>query len=255
MTPLTPPQRVVVTRPVGRGAELSREIERLGIEVVSLPLLVYRPPADEAPLRRALARNDYDVWVFTSAEAVRRSLGQDPLAPPASQPRILAVGSATRKALVDRGLSAVEEPDTQRAEGIVELLEKTLTKPSRILFPRASDARAPLTRGLRAAGHRVDDPVAYDKILPLDAADQFRSLLGRGPLGWIIFTSPRIVRHFVELVGADWPRRRDSLVAVSIGPVTSETLQKAGVPTIIEAKTPSDRSLIHCLIDPELNNC
>jgi uroporphyrinogen-III synthase len=54
--------------------------------------------------------------------------------------------------------------------------------------PQAADARPLLATGLAAAGAEAVVVVAYDKRLP-DAA-----LFAGTPLGWVTFTSPRIVR-------------------------------------------------------------
>ena len=58
------------------------------------------------------------------------------------------------------------------------------------------------------------------------------------------FTSPRIVRHFAALFGADWERRRGELRAASIGPVTSAELRRRGVEPAAEADRPLDEALV-----------
>jgi uroporphyrinogen-III synthase len=60
----------------------------------------------------------------------------------------------------------------------------------------------------------------------------------------VTFTSPRIVRHFAELFGADWERRRGELRAASIGPVTSAELRRRGVEPAAEAARPGDEEMV-----------
>ena len=69
-------------------------------------------------------------------------------------------------------------------------------------------------------------------------------LFATPPLGWVTFTSPRIVRHFAELFGTDWERRRGELRAASIGPVTSAELRRLGVEPAAEARRPSDEEMV-----------
>jgi uroporphyrinogen-III synthase len=86
--------------------------------------------------------------------------------------------------------------------------------------------------------------VAYDKRLPPEAPRRAAELFATPPLGWVTFTSPRIVRHFAELFGTDWERRRGELRAASIGPVTSAELRRLGVEPAAEARQPSDEELV-----------
>jgi uroporphyrinogen-III synthase len=86
--------------------------------------------------------------------------------------------------------------------------------------------------------------VAYDKQLPPEAANKAAQLFATSPLGWVTFTSPRIVRHFAELLGDGWERRRAELQAVSIGPVTSAELRRWHVEPAAEALRPTDEEMV-----------
>ena len=183
----------------------------------------------------------YDWVVFTSANAVEAFL---PLAgpfPPAL--RVAAVGAATAGALRARGIEPHLMPEREEAAGLVESLAARIGG-RRVLLPQAADARPALREGLTAAGAEAVAVVAYDKRLPLDAPARAAALFGAAPIGWVTFTSPRIVRHFVALFGADWERRRGELRAASIGPVTSAELRRRGVEPAAEAERPLDEALV-----------
>ncbi len=89
--------------------------------------------------------------------------------------------------------------------------------------------------------------IAYDKRLPSEAAQRARELFAGSPLGWVTFTSPRIVRYFIELLGADWERRRPELLAASIGPVTSAELRRQGVEPTAEAVVPGNEAMVEAV--------
>src|SRR4028118_1479524 len=76
----------------------------------------------------------------------------------------------------------------------------------RVLPPEAAEARPVLSEGLRQAGAEAVVVVAYDKGLPAEAPAQAERLFRDSPIGWVTFTSPRIVRHFVDLFGEEWGR-------------------------------------------------
>lgn len=238
--------RVVVTRAEHQSEGLAAAFERAGARVELLPLLAVLPPADPLPLERAAAEaSSYDWIVFTSANAVEAFL---PLAGPLpSSLKIAVVGPATAEALRGFGLDPHLTARKAEAEGLVADLASQM-EGKRVLLPQAADARPVLLAGLREAGAEAVAVVAYDKSLPPEAPARAAELFATIPIGWVTFTSPRIVRHFVELLGADWDRRKGELRAVSIGPVTSAELRRYGVEPAAEAERPGEEEMVGAVI-------
>lgn len=133
------------------------------------------------------------------------------------------------------------------AEGLLAELAPQVDRRRRVLLPQAADARPALQEGLLAAGAEPVAVVAYDKRLPADAPRRAAELFAE-EIGWVTFTSPRIVRCFAELFGADWERRRSGLRAASIGAVTTAELRRQGVEPAAEAATPGDPGLVDAVI-------
>lgn len=245
--------RVVVTRPAHQAGGLVRAFEAAGLTTALLPLLEVTAPHDPAPLDAAVVELDrFDAVVFTSANAVAPFVERR-RAPLPDGLLVAVIGPATAKALQEAGLPVHREAERVEAEGLVELLGDEL-EGRRVLVPQAADARATLEDGLTAAGAEVTAVVAYDKRLPPGAWQRGRELFGDRPgestLGWVTFTSPRIVRHFVELIDGlgGWARRRDDLQAVSIGPVTTRELQRQGVALVAEAETPGNEEMVRAVL-------
>jgi uroporphyrinogen-III synthase len=90
--------------------------------------------------------------------------------------------------------------------------------------------------------------VLYDKRLPEEAPARAAELFSAAPIGWVTFTSPRIVRHFTELFGDGWNLRRTELRAASIGPVTSAELRHWGVEPAAEARRPEDEEMVAAVV-------
>lgn len=238
--------RVVVTRAEHQAGGLVAAFEAAGAQVAMLPLLEIVPSADRGPLEQALGKvadYEYDWLVFTSANAVQSFLpfAGGPLAPDI---KFAVVGPATAKALRASGIEPHLKAYRADAEGLLEDLLAEIRLGARVLLPQAADARPTLMEGLRQAGVDVEVVVVYDKRLPPDASRRAEELFGASPLGWVTFTSPRIVRHFAELFGEDWERRRSELRAVSIGPVTSAELRRMGVEPAAEAASPGDEEMV-----------
>ncbi|HEV3457677.1 MAG TPA: uroporphyrinogen-III synthase [Thermoanaerobaculia bacterium] len=239
--------RVVVTRADRQAGGLAAAFAAAGAAVELLPLLEVVPPADPAPLARAVAELPlYDWVVFTSTNAVHALL---PQARPARLPprlRLAAIGAATAAALRGLGVepALVAAAKDQTAGGLLTALLHRLDCGQRVLLPLAGDALPTLREGLLAAGIAAVSVVAYEKRLPEAAECRAAQLFGGQPIGWVTFTSPSIVRHFAGLFGDDWPRRRTELQAASIGPVTTAELRQHGVAPAAEAASPADEELV-----------
>ena len=238
----------MVTRAEHQADDLAAAFERAGARVELLPLLEVVPPADPRPLERAATELAlYDWVVFTSANAVEAFLPLTGGAFP-DRVRVAVVGPATAEALRAFEIEPHLEAGRADAEGLVADLAPHVARRRRVLIPQAADARPALAEGLAAAGAEAITVVAYDKRLPPEAPRRAAELFADDPLGWVTFTSPRIVRHFAGLFGEDWPRRRGGLAAVSIGPVTSDELRRQGVERIAEAVRPGAEEMVAAMI-------
>ncbi len=241
--------RVVITRSEHQADALAAAFVAAGFRVEPLPLLEIVPPADPRPLERAATELAlYDWLVFTSANAVEAFMPLTGGALPARL-RVAVVGSATAEALRGFEIEPFLEARQADAEGLVAELAPYVTRRRRVLIPQASDARPTLADGLTAAGAEAVTIVAYDKRLPPEAPRRAAELFAAEPLGWVTFTSPRIVRHFAGLFGNDWERRRGELRAVSIGPVTSAELRRLGVEPAAEATRPGDEGMVAAVVE------
>src|SRR5690625_6786909 len=94
--------RVLVTRPVGQGRALARQVRALGGEPLLLPGVALRAVGPQAALRAELeSALDGDAVLFTSPAAVRFAAR---LAPFDGRARNGAVGRATADALRRHGV-------------------------------------------------------------------------------------------------------------------------------------------------------
>jgi uroporphyrinogen-III synthase len=243
-----PGMRIVVTRAAHQAAGLTAAFQAVGATVEHLPLLEVIPPADPRPLERAATELAlYDWLVFTSSNAVDAFLPLTGGALP-SRLRVAVVGPATAEALRAYGLEPHLTATRPEAEGLLDDLAPRVGRSRRVLLPQAADARPTLAEGLHRAGAEAVAVVAYDKGMPPDSPQRAARLFADTPIGWVTFTSPRIVRHFVELFGKDWEQRRPELRAASIGPVTTAELRRRGVERIAEAATPGEEGLVEAVM-------
>jgi uroporphyrinogen-III synthase/uroporphyrinogen III methyltransferase/synthase len=238
-------RRVLVTRAAHQAGRLSEGLRTLGAETVEVPVLEIQPPLDSAPMDAALQQlTQYDWLILTSANTVRaldeRAAAQGRGLVQPDTLKVAAVGEATAAAARKVGLQVAFVPDSYMAEGLVQGLAGQAAG-RRILLARAAVARDVIPDALRAAGAAVDVVDAYRNVLPEAAPELLRKALSAG-IDAATFTSSSSATHLAEAArraGIAWPLA--SVPAVSIGPITSQTLRELEWEPAIEAK-PSDIS-------------
>jgi uroporphyrinogen-III synthase len=236
-------RRILVTRALHQAGKLSEGLRALGAEPVEVPVLEIRPPADFAPLDAALKQIDnYDWLILTSANAVRavavRAAELGISLEQSARLKVAAVGEATAEAARKAGLHVQFVPETYVAESMVAgLLEGIHLQANgvRVLLARAAVARDVIPDALREAGIAVDVVDAYRNVLPQFAPELLRKAVA-GRIDAVTFTSSSSATHLAEaarLAGVDWPFA--GIPAISIGPITTETLMVLGWPPEAEA--------------------
>jgi len=236
-------RRVLVTRAAHQAGKLSDALRALGAEPVEVPVLEFRPPVSFEPLDEALRQFDaYDWLILTSANTVRAlaerasELGTG-LEPPSTM-KVAAVGDATAAAARKAGFAVALVPESYVAESLLESLTGSVSG-QRVLLARAAIARDVIPTVLRQAGAEVTVVDAYRNVMPASAPEQLRRALAAG-IDAVTFTSSSSASHLAEAAraaGIEFPFA--GVAAVSIGPVTSQTLRELGWEPAIEA-SPSD---------------
>jgi uroporphyrinogen-III synthase len=109
-------------------------------------------------------------------------------------------------------------------------------------------ARDVLPDGLRAAGGKVDIVDAYRNQMPEAAPEQLRLALDGG-IDAATFTSSSSATHLAEaarLAGIPWPLV--GVPAISIGPISSQTLRELGWESAAEANPHDIPGLIDAVV-------
>lgn len=247
---------VLVTRAAHQASALAEPLEGLGATVLVAPVIQIVDPPDPRPMDEALiALHRYDWVVLTSVNAVDRFLGRaNTLGVSLRQLaglRIAVVGSGTAERLREAGLEADVMPEDYRAEGLLEALGAAgVAAGSRVLVPRAEEAREVLPDSLRARGVIVDVVPAY-RTVPATPVPATLEALAAGAVQVVTFTSPSTVRHFIAWLeggGLDVSSVIATAVAASIGPITTGALAERGIPAVIEAVPSTVTELVDAIV-------
>jgi uroporphyrinogen III methyltransferase / synthase len=252
-------QTIVVTRSRHQASELSHRLEELGANVIEAPTIELHDPADLKPIDAAIkSAGNYDWICFTSANGVtaarQRLLALKQDARIFAKAKIAAIGEATAHA-IERELCLKVDlcPKTYVAEALAdELAERNEIAGRRFLLLRADIAR-PLLRERLIAGNaaEVNDIPLYETRPATELPAGLPEALDAGQINWITFTSSSTAKNFIQLLGPDYRQKLDRVKLASIGPITTQTLQEAGLEPTVQATKFDINGLIAAIISDQ----
>jgi uroporphyrinogen-III synthase len=248
-------KRIAITRAREQASDLAGKLAALGAEIIELPLIHVSKEINKDTLHEVLSElGGYDWIVFTSANGVRfffdefhriyddiRSLGLL---------RFACVGEATAKAILEQHLKIECQPKIATAEALAdELIATGSLDSAKLLVITGNLNRDTLTSKLEAARAIVDQLQVYKtEKTDLSAEPAAADFRARGADA-ILFASSSAVQSFADQAAAlKLAKGATRPLVGSIGPQTSETMKKVGIPIDFEAKTPSLDALIEALV-------
>jgi uroporphyrinogen III methyltransferase/synthase len=247
-------RRVVVTRARAQASGLARTLRDLGAEVVELPAIRIEPQIESEEVPRAVASiGEYALVCITSPNGAHllfdalaaggptdTTVGLDARA--LAGATVAAIGPGTRRALAKHGITADIVPERFVAEALVEALAGVEVEGKRVLVARAAEARDVLPDALRERGAEVDVVALYETVREQPDAEAIEAAQGAD---YVTFTSSSTVTNLTEALGDRFP---PSARIVSIGPVTSETAEAAGLSVNVEAGQHDIDGLVRALL-------
>ncbi len=241
---------VVVTRPRDQAAPLCSELEARGATAMQLPTVAIRHGDATPELDAALHKlATYDWVIFTSSNTVdavcarAAALEISPDAWTDTKPSIAAIGEATARALRERGMPVRAVAASASSEGIVSAVGNINF--ASVLLPQSDLARPELEHALKAHGATVHAVMAYRTVAQAPPKELLATALAAAHA--IIFASPSAVAGFMQGLADAGAHHGTSCAIVSIGPVTSAALTRAGMTVDAEAHEASVAGIISAL--------
>jgi len=228
---------VVLTTAPGSLAGLADRLRAEGLAVREVPLLSFGPPADWAPVDRAISRlPEFQAVAVTSPRAAgvfAARLAVQRVNPPPGQ-EAWAAGAATAEALRDL-FDSVRVPSSlvTMDAGAGSVLASAMLSArvgSPVLFPCGDARRDELPSVLRAGGVAVEEVICYRSLLAPEEEAR-RALAGADV---VLVASPRVATLAAKVLPRD---ERPALVA--IGPTTAGAARAAGWAPAGVAKRPT----------------
>jgi uroporphyrinogen III methyltransferase/synthase len=250
-------RRIVLTRNRCQQSKIRASLERLGAEVMDLPLIEIQPSEDRKLIAEVFAGiATYEWVVFTSANGARyfmefffraykdiRSFG--PM-------RIACVGESTAEVFKKYKLDVELIAKDSTAEGLAkELVATDSLDSANVLVVTGNRNRDILVGLLETVGRAIVDTLPvyqtdFADILEAPDIEKFKTVGADA----MIFTSSSTALSYVEQA-EDIVFEKDAKKPVfcSFGPQTSKTLQENNMEVTLEATHPSIDGLTEALID------
>lgn len=232
-------KRLVITRARGQEEPFQKTLRHLGAEVIHYPV-IRTETIDEGVnrLAEALKERKATQLILTSPNGVSRlaeAMDRAELDARALHGMTVSVmGPGTGRELEKLGIRADRMPQSAVAESLLETLKPTLTENDRVLLPRAEGARPLLVEELSKICP-VEEISTYRTLTDQGDRDMLIQDLESGKIDGITFTSGSTVRHMIDSLGEQAGLLSD-VALFSIGPQTSEMLEKHGYQPAAEAE-------------------
>lgn len=225
---------IVTTRDAAGNAEFAKKILDRGGNPVAFSTIAIQPLTDGNEFLRVLTHlSDYDWVIFTSPNGVRvffeamAALGKD--ARVFASNRLATLGVKTAAALAQYGIKADFVPTvfTGRELGR-QLVAFANLNGRKVLSLRSELATNDLVEVLEEGAAIVQDVPLYTAVPKTGDVEALRRQIEGGRIDWLTFASPSAARNFFDAIPPEAVNASRAKVA-SIGPVTSEQLNKLGV--------------------------
>ncbi|MFZ0215514.1 MAG: uroporphyrinogen-III synthase [Candidatus Dormiibacterota bacterium] len=247
--------RVLVTRARRQASVFRRELVRLGASVIEIPTIEIQPLIDSAQSKAAMAQlAQTRLVVFASANVVdlffELLLGSGRDTRDLARCRVCAIGPETARTLESHGLRPDLVAGEYTAEGLAEALEGWDIAGSRVLVPRAQQARDALPQLLARRGAEVEFLPVYRTVSPPGVETRLQALFeGRGA-DVVTFTASSTATHFARSFTAEQLEQLQRHTRVAcIGPVTAETARRLGLRVDIVARDYTTRGLAQAIVE------
>ena len=244
-------KRVLVTRSRDQASLLSQRLAEEGALPIEVPTIEIGPIDSYKKLDSRLRHLDSYHWVvFSSVNGVEavftrlRTQGVDARA--FQGVRVAAIGPATAKALLDRGILADMTPHQYLSEALVESFREMGVQGSKILIPSADIGGELLSDGLSSLGANVDWVIVYKTIPPEGSREKVSQALSEG-IDVATFASSSTVRNLASLLNGDVNRLSCAIIAC-IGPVAASTAREVGLNVDVVAREHTIPGLVESLI-------
>lgn len=244
-------KNIVVTRCRAQSSALAEKISDMGGNPIEIPTIKIQKVEDNKELEVEINKiKNYTYIIFGSKNAVDiffdklNEIGYDARA--LSNSKICAIGGETAKSIKSRGVIADIVPKKYVAEGLYEELKDIINENDKILIPRAKNARDFLISKLSEKCY-VKEVITYESVIDNNKKNLALEVIEDESVDYITFASSSTVKNFITLIGKENLKKLENKKIISIGPITSKTIEDFGLGVYKEAEVATIDSTIEAI--------
>ncbi|MEG0857839.1 MAG: uroporphyrinogen-III C-methyltransferase [Terrisporobacter sp.] len=244
-------QNILVTRSRKQSSSLVEKIMDLGGNPIEIPTIQIDKIENNTELENEINNlNTYSYIIFSSKNAV--DVFFDKLYDMGYDSRVLynikicAIGIETARCIKSRGINPDIIPEKFVAESLYEVLKDILNKEDKILIPRAKNAREFIIEKL-SEKCEVKEVITYESIIDLSHKEEALRVIEDGVVDYITFASSSSVKNFVALIGKENLYKLNQTKIISIGQITSQTIEDFGLEIYRQSEEATINSMIEAI--------
>ena len=244
---------VLITRPEKVGRALAQQLKSIGIDSHCQPFFDYQSLACKITTKKLIKQYPQAIVIFVSVAAVEFAHCAVDFSQ-WQQKRVIAIGSATLKALKAKGLSAVS-PELHTSEGLLTLNildEKTISGET-IIIVRGDGGREHIAQQLTLRGAKVHYLESYKKVwLPVTQkqVQQWRNQR----INCIVITSNALLESIVHLIKHSESYWQTTCLWIVASERIAEQAKQLGLLNIINANGANDQAMLSAITSYGKNN-
>lgn len=242
-------KNIVVTRARNQASTLVEKLEELGASVIELPAIAIKEINQEKLKLEQNNLEKYSHVIFTSANAVKifmETLLENKDVRALGNIKIYTMGDGTANELSNYSIKSDFTPSQFIAETFFEEIKNKIKPSNRILLPRALKARTYLSDKLSEICELCEVSI-YDTVSEI--TEENLESLKNLQIDYITFTSSSTVDNFVENIDSQILENIKTSKIISIGPITSKSVENHGLKIYKEAKIYNIENLIKTIIE------
>lgn len=250
-------ENIVITREKDAAISTIKKLEELGANVISFPTIKIEEIKPNDQLDKSIEKiQEYEYIVFTSVNGVKiffkRYFELNKDLRDMAKNKLAAVGTKTQDAIEKYGVKVDIVPDRFIGEELIEKLRPLLLKTDNVLIPRAKIGRQVLITELQDISN-VEEVEIYDTIKTDNKKDEILKVLETMDEYNLLFTSSSTFTNFKDILGQDATKAFENGKLISIGPITTQTIEASGYKVYKEAETYTIDGIIELLIKEKKN--
>ncbi len=245
-------QNIMVTRCRKQSSSLVESIMDMGGNPIEIPTIKIEKVKDNKELEQEIQNiKQYTYIIFSSKNAVDiffeklNEMGYDSRM--LCNAKVCAIGTETRNSIKNYGINVDIIPKKFIAEELYEELKNVINEDDKILIPRAKNARDLIVNKL---GQKcfVKEIITYESVIDYSKKDEVLQYIQDKKTNYITFASSSTVKNFVALIGQENIDKLKDIKIISIGDITTQTVQDFGLRVYKQSEIATVKSMIDTIV-------